>query len=1082
MSAIDEIIARSRAPGTFVERKHFTLSREKAIEKLREFSLRHPRQYILELIQAAVFSGATYIAVDINRDRLLVAWVGGKPFSAEELESIFDYLFADRGEMSTRHLTQLSVGLNALLQRKPKLIRIESGDGSPGSTARMDIDKAGNCDLGIPESGLAGTYILVEYPSSWLPRLQRSSFHPEEGLIETRCLYVPVPVLLNGRAPFGYRASREIHLYGIRHQRSFDLEHRRGVIGLPGQEMGRAGRIGREFRMVVGGVWISSLDLPELGGPPDASGGVGALSGVICDDRLRKTADQSDIVQDRRYVEMLHAVQPIANDLIRENVRQPYTPPPLPHIPDAQGEKEEEPAEELPKIIPQLGPRPPVTLDALAMLPDGEPVFWSRPEDSLEVTEAIDPLRFGQMVLKLTPGQVRSLELELPQLGIARLNNAADADFVRRVMERRQMLRVHALPFRPEDLPSVRGTLTLRFHAAGSLPRWGDPRDGDTPFLIASLDETLWCGSLPLPLQNISVLLELEENVESPEALVPLAIDQIVPAAWRLLLSERIEGEALPEAGNEEGLLAGVLGLNTHAYFVDHGGQVDLDVALPPDWGEHADTFRDKPLCETAQGQMLTLSAFIAMQGTGTVTTLRNPQDRRRLEGLEERLGFGHLSLPEEDDRPVLAARRFGRHWRIIAREADRQTAGPTVWLRPSLDPAWDEQAGLHPSLSRSGEPDVDWANGEILLLETLADFEGQDTWRKLSERCGHSLQRCRGMGRLALLALALAHAPTQDVLRTGNGGSVTPKALIETDALTIAPIHGPSAFDAQTVLVSYDQLTLLEAHGHRARLRFDDAPDVWRSLSDPNDPRWLIRQEVRAPGLRGWIGLRTPFDGSSGVLVQSVGSLVALPQEPHQAPCHGLLWLSGGFHTLNPAQAELLALSRKQLYQRLREATERMDDASRAAGEQYLAAYASERAPRKVVARDTKPLNELRARLLATLPAPLDRTLYISLTEDFRPRRKQPLRVENDDLKNGLVLLLNPSHPLTERATRDPRSTAAELLLLEMARQIAVWANQRDAGLDLLEMQRVLIAQRVSTSEAAQTPGMRAAQAIRES
>ena len=247
MSAIDEIIARSRAPGTFVERKHFTLSRDKAIEKLREFSLRHPRQYILELIQAAVFSGATYIAVDINRDRLLVAWVGGKPFSPDELESIFDYLFADRGEMSTRHLTQLAIGLNALLQRKPKLIRIESGDGTPGATARMDLDKAGNGDLGIPESGLAGTYILVEYPSSWLPRFQRTGFHPEEGLIETRCLYVPVPVLLNGRAPFGYRASREIHLYGIRHQRSFDLEHRRGVIGLPGQEMGRAGRIGQAF-------------------------------------------------------------------------------------------------------------------------------------------------------------------------------------------------------------------------------------------------------------------------------------------------------------------------------------------------------------------------------------------------------------------------------------------------------------------------------------------------------------------------------------------------------------------------------------------------------------------------------------------------------------------------------------------------------------------------------------------------------------------------------------------------------------------------------------------------------------------
>ena len=218
MSAIEELIARSRAPGTFVERRQFTLSREKALEKLRDFSLRNPRQYILELIQAAVFSGATYIAVDINKERLLVAWVGGRPYTATELEQIMDYIFADRGEMSTRHLTQLAIGLNALLKRNPKLIRIESGDGSPRGTARMDLNPDGEGALGLPETGLAGTYILVEYPRGWLPSLSRRQFHEEEGVIETRCLYVPVPILLNGRAPFGYRASRDIHIYGIQNR------------------------------------------------------------------------------------------------------------------------------------------------------------------------------------------------------------------------------------------------------------------------------------------------------------------------------------------------------------------------------------------------------------------------------------------------------------------------------------------------------------------------------------------------------------------------------------------------------------------------------------------------------------------------------------------------------------------------------------------------------------------------------------------------------------------------------------------------------------------------------------------------
>ena len=74
MSQLDELIARSRAPGAFVERKRFTLSRAKAIEKQREYALRHPQQYILELVQAAVLAGATYIALDVSE---IVETAGG---------------------------------------------------------------------------------------------------------------------------------------------------------------------------------------------------------------------------------------------------------------------------------------------------------------------------------------------------------------------------------------------------------------------------------------------------------------------------------------------------------------------------------------------------------------------------------------------------------------------------------------------------------------------------------------------------------------------------------------------------------------------------------------------------------------------------------------------------------------------------------------------------------------------------------------------------------------------------------------------------------------------------------------------
>ena len=124
MSQLDDLLARSRSPGKFVERRTFTLSREKAIEKQREFALRHPRQYVLELIQAAVFSGATYIAIDTRPHSLLMAWVGGPALGRRDLEGLFDYLFADRGDARWRHLVQLAIGVNAILQRKPRTLFI----------------------------------------------------------------------------------------------------------------------------------------------------------------------------------------------------------------------------------------------------------------------------------------------------------------------------------------------------------------------------------------------------------------------------------------------------------------------------------------------------------------------------------------------------------------------------------------------------------------------------------------------------------------------------------------------------------------------------------------------------------------------------------------------------------------------------------------------------------------------------------------------------------------------------------------------------------------------------------------------
>ena len=170
MSQLDALLARSKQPGQFVERKAFSLAREKAVEKMREFSLRHPEQYVLELIQAAVFAEATWIAVDVTDHSILLGYIGGKQLVRDELDQLFDYLFVDQTYRPTRHLMQLAVGLNALIQREPSVVRVESGTGKQGETTRLDLDANGKGVVGVADAPLAGTYIYAEFKSGWLGR------------------------------------------------------------------------------------------------------------------------------------------------------------------------------------------------------------------------------------------------------------------------------------------------------------------------------------------------------------------------------------------------------------------------------------------------------------------------------------------------------------------------------------------------------------------------------------------------------------------------------------------------------------------------------------------------------------------------------------------------------------------------------------------------------------------------------------------------------------------------------------------------------------------------------------------------
>ena len=423
MSDLAQILARARRPGQLVERRHFTLNREQAIEKLRQSALRRSGQVVLELVQCAVFAGASYIAIDTRRDQLVVAWVGTPPLEEDQLEHLLDYLFADASDLRQRHLVQLAIAANAMLKEDGGRILIESGNGQAGKTRRLDLSPDGEATLGVPDSALAGTYIALQRAPRWWRFWERSSHLDERELVEEQCRYTPVPILLNGTAPFGYRSTRQVRTFHQDADFPFDEGPggRRGSLHLTPRE----GRI----ELVVGGVRITTVELPELGvvqAPGLGAGLPHRFSGVVCDDRLRKTADQADIVRDQRFQDLLQALRTPSTELAR-TVDRGWSSPLAEAHPTADGPRA------LPTTLDQLVPRPPCSLEAVRALPATLPVF-SVPADmaaSDSMQRAADPSHFPFPVFVLDSEGSALLEGELGR-PVGRLVDAASVSLAAR--------------------------------------------------------------------------------------------------------------------------------------------------------------------------------------------------------------------------------------------------------------------------------------------------------------------------------------------------------------------------------------------------------------------------------------------------------------------------------------------------------------------------------------------------------------------------------------------------------------------------------------------------------------------------
>lgn len=1110
MSQLDALLARSRSPGTFVEKRTFTLARSKAIEKMREFSLRHPRQYVLELVQAAIFAGARWIAVDASRESLVVAWVGGEMLATHQLEGLFDHLFADQGVAETRYLMQTAVGVNAVLQRKPRRVRIESGDGTQSGTARLDLDGRGRGEVGTPESPLAGTYIYAEFPSTWMAYLTGSdSGAVERELVETRCLYTPVPILLNGNAPFGYRSSRDVQLFGVRKVVSLE-DGRRGALGLPEQG------VQPQLRIVVGGVWITDRVVPELGSN---------LVGVIADDRLRKTADMSDVVEDARWFDMLHSVQPQAVQLQR-TVRPDYQPPRLPAriADDLDIRTEAEPAEPLPRLIPQLDPRAAIPLAALQAMDPQEPLFWIESDRVDALAGPCAPHTFPYRVLVLTPGQARTLESALGRgPAPSRLTHAEDVSFVRNAMERRQRMHRASVPAMlsgDKARADVRCTVALRLHVEGPEPRWDvDHGAGGVPVAVVSRGRTVHLSRVEADLSGVSVLIEVEPQHASRAA--ELATSRSLRGllhreAWRLVPEDR-QG---PASALERALLLAWV----HPHFErDPTGMLRVTPRLPSTWSEVEAHLLDAPLVETDEGP-LSLRDLAELQGTDRSVTLLREADRALVEPFEAVYGFGHVLCASDASAPLVAVARTLDTWQAVdhtdlgAARLEQIVLIFPGWVEPPPPPGWTAERSLGPGVVHWTREDTRARDvgGAVRALFARVDALSAARWepRAIPESIHHD--RADAMARLACLHLAARFGLLSERTLVDDEGTRHDVATaIRTDLPLVA--RGGAQVRARAVLpVTLDEARALLAGRAREGLSLelplilDDHPSTWSQADDLEDA-WLVRLPLSLQDLSGWLGLRLPWDPTPGVLLETADRLEVLPGFTDQVPCHGLLHLEHG-DGLTPSRYEQLHFAGVQLYQAL---LQRMDEdlpaAALDAAHRYATAYAT-LAFRRAGGRSSRGL----ARTLATrvpvetaegtpwgtlrdwleaapddrpppppgmppLPrVPVRAKAEVGALEETWEHLRRPLesalRAQVPDAscrvvdggEGGPMLRARPEGSLLRLAVRRDalaerslrgEPTATGILLIEGLRQLSVWTASRGTPMDLLAAQQALLA-----------------------
>lgn len=273
---VDKLVAELEKEGTSVDDGVFTIDRGVAREKMREYMLRDPINYVLNLMQAALLKGASFIDVDVDSDDVRIQF-DGRPFSIADFDGLYNSIFVSGGDSDLMARQRLALGLNAAMALDPKFARVISSDGAKG--AELELKPGVDDRFGPTDDKEKTTRIHVRARLS-----QMFSGHKKKvvNLLGERLAYAPVKVVVSGSTVSG-----GLHVpsgWGVVNVEEDGLN---GVCGFTDRC-----RRGARLHLVDHGVLIARTDLTEFP--------AGFLA-VVDSNRFKQDLSQTGVVRDREF-------------------------------------------------------------------------------------------------------------------------------------------------------------------------------------------------------------------------------------------------------------------------------------------------------------------------------------------------------------------------------------------------------------------------------------------------------------------------------------------------------------------------------------------------------------------------------------------------------------------------------------------------------------------------------------------------------------------------------------------------------------------------------------------------------------